>query len=539
VTATSQLEDGQPGIRSRRLNSAALKGVILVILGVAILAAPDRTTTALRWIFGLALVANMAVDLYVAVRHPRDRWRLVFAGTASGLVGMSFLLFPEVALRVVAGGVALIVAIYGLQLATKAFRGDRDTAGRAWSLGSGIVAIALAVVLAVLPEAVILTLLLAAAVSSIVYGALAIIIGLEADGATDVDLLDLTDVIRRWLNERDVGDDRRAAVSEGLDFEPPEAVNKRVSYSLMLGLSVIIATLAVLQDSTAVIIGAMLIAPLMTPIMAMAAGVVGGWRDRVGSAAAILVLSVAASIGLAWIVAEWVPALVPLGVNSQVQGRIQPTVVDLLIALAAGAAGAYATVDKRVSSSIAGVAIAVALVPPLSIVGVTLHGRQYDWAAGAMLLFTTNFVAIFIAGVVVFALVGFVPFRTFYEKRRNVRAVVASVATAALIILIPLTFSAQGILTSSNQDSMALEVTIEWVADTDLEAVSATVVDRTVTVEVEGTGEIPGASDLQRELADALDMDVEVRIEYAPIAVVTYSIDRGEEVQVPNMIVSP
>jgi hypothetical protein len=69
--------------------------------------------------------------------------------------------------------------------------------------------------------------------------------------------------------------------------------------------------------------------------------------------------------------------------------------------------------------------------------------------------------------------------------------------------------------------------------------VSATVVDRTVTVEVEGTGEIPGASDLQRELADALDMDVEVRIEYAPIAVVTYSIDQGEEVQVPNVFVSP
>ncbi len=66
-----------------------------------------------------------------------------------------------------------------------------------------------------------------------------------------------------------------------------------------------------------------------------------------------------------------------------------------------------------------------------------------------------------------------------------------------------------------------------------------TVVDRTVTVEVEGTDEIPGEPDLQRESADALDMDVEVRIEYAPIAVVTYSIDQGEEVQVPNMIVSP
>jgi len=63
VTATNRLEDGHPETRSRRVNGAVLKGVILVVVGVAILAAPDRTTTVLRWVFGLALVANMAVDL--------------------------------------------------------------------------------------------------------------------------------------------------------------------------------------------------------------------------------------------------------------------------------------------------------------------------------------------------------------------------------------------------------------------------------------------------------------------------------------------
>ena len=523
---------------ARWLKAATVKGVILIVVGIAVLAAPDRTTTLLRWVLGAALIANMAADFYAAWRRPHNRRSLLLTGLVSGIVGVGFLLFAEITLRLITGGVALVMGVYGFQLAMKAYRSRRDTPHWAWDLGPGILVVAFAVVLAVLPEAIILSVVLAAAVGAVLYGSLAVAVGFSTD-REDVDVFDVTDMIRDWLDQRDVGDDRRMAVSDGLYFEAPDATNKRVSYGLMLGLSVVIATLAVLQDSTAVIIGAMLIAPLMTPIMAMAAGVAGGWRDRVLSSLAILVASVVASVGLAWIVAEWIPALVPLGVNSQVQARIQPTIVDLLIALAAGAAGAYATVDKRVSSSIAGVAIAVALVPPLAVAGVTLQSQQFDWAAGALLLFLTNFVAIFIASVVVFSIVGFVPFRSFYEERRSVRAVLASVITAALIILIPLTLAAQGILTSSTQDSMALDVTIEWVADIDLEVVSATVQDSTVTVEVEGTGDVPDPADLQRDLSEALNMEVEIRIEYAPIAVITYSVDGQETVELPEVVNPP
>ena len=519
----------------RWLNPATMKGAILIAVGVAILASPDRSMTLLRWVLGVALIANMAVEFYTAGRQREDRRSIVVMGLVSGLIGIGFLLFPETSLRVMAYGLALLVALYGVRTGTRAYQKRREGSDWVWGVERAIVAVALALVLVLLPQAVLLSLLLAVAMGSILYGALAVATGLRGE-REDVDRLDLTDMIRRWMDERDVGDKRRRAIADNLYFEPPETVNKRVSYWVMLGLSVVIGTLAVLQDSTAVIIGAMLIAPLMTPIMAMAAGVVGGWRDRVASSLIVLVLSVAFAIGLAWIVAEWIPALVPLGVNGQVQDRIQPTALDLLIALAAGAAGAYATVDRRMSGSIAGVAIAVALMPPLAVVGVTLQAQQYDWTKGALLLFTTNFVAIFLAGVAVFYFTGLAPLRKFNAERRNTRGVLAMVVTVGLIILIPLTFSAQGILGASNQDSTALDVATEWATGTDLEVASAAVGDLTVTIEIEGTGILPDVSDLQQQLSDALSKEVKIRIEYDPIKVITYSVDGGENIELQDVV---
>lgn len=82
----------------------------------------------------------------------------------------------------------------------------------------------------------------------------------------------------------------------------------------------------------------------------------------------VLVGAVALSIFTARIVATWAPPAVPISSNSQVISPVSPRLLDMMIAVVAGAAGAYATVDKRVSSSITGVAIAVALVPPLAVV---------------------------------------------------------------------------------------------------------------------------------------------------------------------------
>ncbi|BDZ41082.1 hypothetical protein GCM10025865_03810 [Paraoerskovia sediminicola] len=131
----------------------------------------------------------------------------------------------------------------------------------------------------------------------------------------------------------------------------------------MLLLSVCIATFAVLQDSTAVVIGAMLIAPLMVPILGLAAALVNGWVRRAWESSLLIVAGVVAAVVLAAAITLWAPAVVSFETNSQITSRVDPSVLDMLVAIAAGAAGAFATVNTRVASSIAGVAIAVALVP--------------------------------------------------------------------------------------------------------------------------------------------------------------------------------
>lgn len=224
--------------------------------------------------------------------------------------------------------------------------------------------------------------------------------------ASDISPGELGAFAKDWLTERDLGDDMRDEVVDNLFFEDPDSVQKQVGFWVLLVLSVAIATLGVLADSTAVVIGAMLVAPLMTPIMGVSVAIVNGWMRRVSTSFATIVGGVAVAIGVSWIIAAWTPQLIPLSSNTQVLSRVSPTLIDLMIAVAAGAAGAYATIDKRVSSSITGVAIAVALVPPLAVVGVTLKDGSGSDALGAFLLFATNLVSIILVASVVFLVGG-------------------------------------------------------------------------------------------------------------------------------------
>jgi uncharacterized hydrophobic protein (TIGR00271 family) len=279
----------------------------------------------------------------------------------------------------------------------------------------------------------------------------------------------------------------------------------------------------------------MLVAPLMTPIMGAAAAMVNGWRGRVTASLGIVALSVAASIALAWIIAAWFPTLVPLSTNSQVTSRVSPTMLDMAIALAAGAAGAYATIDDRVSSSLTGVAIAVALVPPLGVVGITLEAGLFDDALGAFLLFLTNFVSIILAAVGVFLLVGFSPVRKMIERRSEIRNVLGTVAIGALIIIVPLTFTGNGVIVSSAQQADAQKAVEAWIGDDGtLRIVQVQTSGADVTVVITGAGDVPSVEDLEDELAAAFGEPVSLTVEYVPSVVITYSDETGKNEIEPN-----
>jgi uncharacterized membrane protein len=207
---------------------------------------------------------------------------------------------------------------------------------------------------------------------------------------------------------------------------------------------------------------------------------------------------------------------------------VSPTLLDMGIALAAGAAGAYATVDDRVSASLPGVAIAVALVPPLGVVGVTLRAGLFDDAFGAFLLFTTNFLSIILASVVVFFLTGFSPVRRFIDERRDVINVLGTVVVGALIIMIPLGLTGAAIINTATDKEDAHQAAEAWVEGwDDLELGPVSIEGVVVDVDIFGNGDLPPIQDLEEALSDSFGEDVTVTVDYFETVRVTFSKDKG------------
>lgn len=179
-----------------------------------------------------------------------------------------------------------------------------------------------------------------------------------------------------------------------------------VDFFVMTGLSAAIASLGLQLDSAAVIIGAMLVAPLMSAIIASGLGVVEGQLPLVRRG-----LIAAMQGGALSIVVGFLTGLRPgtLEMTSEIAARTQPQLLDLGVALASGAAGAYAMSREDLSASLPGVAISAALVPPLTVVGLGMAMGDPEVALGALLLYVTNFVAIAAAAGLVFGLLGFGP----------------------------------------------------------------------------------------------------------------------------------
>lgn len=170
---------------------------------------------------------------------------------------------------------------------------------------------------------------------------------------------------------------------------------------VLLGLSAVIATSGVIADSTATVIGAMIVAPLMTPILGTALAVVLADRSNLVRSIALVALGALAVILIALLIGSLGNSLDQYAGNTQVSGRINPGLIDLLAALATGTVGAFALVRSDISDTLPGVAIAISLVPPLAVVGLLIGVGRYEDAAGAGLLFATNFAAIVATGTVV------------------------------------------------------------------------------------------------------------------------------------------
>lgn len=171
-----------------------------------------------------------------------------------------------------------------------------------------------------------------------------------------------------------------------------------VPYMVMNALSTIVACYGLLAESTAVVIGAMIIAMLLGPITGVALGLVEGNNLLLSKAVLTEIAGVLTVLIIAAIIGK-IHQDVPLG--KEIFSRTAPNILDLAIALAGGAAGAYATISPRLSVGLVGVAISTALVPPLSTCSILLVRGETQLATGAFLLFFANLVAIQVASSIV------------------------------------------------------------------------------------------------------------------------------------------
>ena len=193
------------------------------------------------------------------------------------------------------------------------------------------------------------------------------------------------------------------AFEEKLFIERPHTARRLTDFFALLLFASFIATYGVLSNSTATVIGAMIVAPLMGPIMATTAAVVMGSGSRALRAFSLTVIGIGTVILFAYLLAWVVPdVMISFESNGEIASRISPGLYALLTALGAGAAGAYILSRSEISDSMGGVAIAISLVPPLCVVGISLQQARWDAAAGAFLLFMTNYLAILLAGGIVF-----------------------------------------------------------------------------------------------------------------------------------------
>lgn len=290
----------------------------------------------------------------------------------------------------------------------------------------------------------------------------------------------------------------------------------------MISLSTVIAALGLLLNSPAVIIGAMLVAPLMSPIIALALASVYGDRGLLGTAARTAAIGIVLSIVLGWLIGLLVPNA---QATPEVLARTAPNVLDLFVALAAGAAGAYALCRRKVASSLAGVAIAVALVPPLASVGILLSLLEFSLSAGAALLFATNLIAIVAAGTLIFLLLGFVPSETQKERRRIFRR--SLWGALSLLVMITLVL---GFLTVQTIRETRFNQTLRTAVATRLgERFDADLVEARFTTDIDGalliaatvrTPDIIPQDDiiqLQTDLAQRLERPVGLELTILPV----------------------
>jgi uncharacterized hydrophobic protein (TIGR00271 family) len=284
-------------------------------------------------------------------------------------------------------------------------------------------------------------------------------------------------------------------------------------------LSCSIATLGLITNSPAVIIGAMLVAPLMSPIIGIGLASITGDARLARSSATALLRGAGLAIllsSLMTLVNARLPFVVLQELPAEVLARTHPSPIDFVIALAGGLAAAYALTRPNISAALPGVAIATALMPPLCTVGIGVALSRWDVAGGATLLFITNTITIAFAAALVFFLRGFAP--DTHIVNHHLPRTLAISAVITLILLVPLTYYSVQFFQQANENRRINDVVAAQVSVINAELVeletrrSASGLDMVITVRTTAPLRYEQVVALQKGIVDGLNQPVSLKV---------------------------
>jgi uncharacterized hydrophobic protein (TIGR00271 family) len=301
-----------------------------------------------------------------------------------------------------------------------------------------------------------------------------------------------------------------------LFFEGPERSRRLSRYWLLLPLAAVIASAGVVSDSTATVIGAMIVAPLMTPILGIVLAVVLADGANLRRCVVLVVAGAAAVVGIGWLMGRFVPYPVVAATNSQVAARVTPRIVDLIAALATGAVGSVALARSDISDTLPGVAIAISLVPPLAVVGLTLESGAPHQSLGAFLLFVTNVAAILASGIVVMAFHRV--HRLFGAAGSRYGVAIGVIAALLLVVIVPLQINSDRIDKTSVRESEVQAVADRWAGDASWSVTGVTATGDQVLVEATGPNPAPSLTLLRHDLNAVGLNGLNVRVDLVPVS---------------------
>ncbi|MGF1515506.1 MAG: TIGR00341 family protein [Elainellaceae cyanobacterium] len=288
-----------------------------------------------------------------------------------------------------------------------------------------------------------------------------------------------------------------------------------VSFCVLSMLSCAISTFGLLAGSTATVIGAMIVAPLMGPVIAMAYAIAVANRRLFRRSALTVACGIAMTVLISWIIARVIGLQV---LNPEILSRTRPTLIDLGVAIAAGAAGAFANSRRRIADALPGVAIAVALVPPLSVVGIGFAQGNEQVGIGALILFVTNLIGIVFSGSLVFLL------QQYGSVERAKQGLFAGAVMLSILVL-PLSISLRNLLVEQavrNQIQASIRNQISAPDEVNIQSVRMRFSHRKLFINLQLTApegfvtreEVESLRDL---LSTQVDRAIELRVQVTPI----------------------